>query len=365
MLWTWLGIAAVLLLGMMVLFLWRLVRSPLPLEMQQALERKEEAKLNLLRDELLKQFALEIQKVWSQMQGQVQTTELTVSQKLQQVNDTMTKASQELGRLQEAIKDVEEVGRDVSSLQDLLRAPKMRGGIGEFFLEDLLRQILPKNEFYAFQHGFSDGERVDAVIRMRGRLVPVDSKFPLENFQRLAQAATDQERAEARKALIRNVKNHIDSIAGKYIRPSEGTFEFALMYIPSENVYYEVMIREDGISDEKGLFQHAIQKKVIPVSPNSFYAYLLVILHGLRGFEVEQRAKDILAGLSSLYRELSGLRVDFDLVGKQLGNAAQNFSKADRHLSQFEDKLKAIEAPSKRAAELSFEEGQAASLKGV
>ncbi len=346
---SWIGIIALILLGMILLSVWRMVRSPLPLEMQQALEKKEQAKLDILRDEWSKRLSEEIQKVWNQMQGQVQTTEQTVSQKLQQVNDTVSNATKELGRLHAAIENVEQVGRNVASLQDLLRAPKIRGGIGEFFLADLLAQIMPA-DFYSLQYGFSDGERVDAVIRMGGRLVPVDAKFPLENFRRLAEAATDQERADSRKALIRNVKGHVDAIADKYIRPSEGTFDFALMYIPAENVYYEVMVKDDEISDEKGFFQHAIHRKVIPVSPNSFYAYLLVILQGLRGFAVEERAKEILAGLSSLHKDISGLRDAFDLVGRQINNASQNFTKAEKHLSHFEDRLKMIESSKKEEA---------------
>ena len=346
---SWVGIIAIMLFGMILLSVWRMVRSPLPLEMQEALEKKEQAKLDRLRDDLLRHQSEDFQKLLSLVQGQVKTTESSVSQKLQQANDTFSRVSQELGRLQAATEKVEEVGRNVASLQDLLRAPKLRGVIGESFLADLLKQIMPE-DFYSLQYGFSDGERVDAVIRMGGRLVPVDAKFPLEQFLKMGKAVTDQERAEWRKGLIRDVKGHIDAIAEKYIRPSEGTFDFALMYIPAENVYYEAVVKDDGIGDERGIFQHAVQKKVIPVSPNSFYAYLQVILQGLRGFAVEERAKEIMGGLSLLHKELSGLREDFDLAGKQLRNTLSNFEKAERHLSRFEDKLETIEAPQKAVA---------------
>jgi len=274
----------------------------------------------------------------------VQTTEQSVSQKLQQANDTFARVSQELGRLQEATKKVEDVGRNVASLEDLLRAPKMRGEFGESILEDLLAQILPSG-FYTFQYGFSDGERVDAAIHLQGKLVPIDSKFPLDQFRRMGQAVTPEERAQWRKFLLRDVKQHIDSIAQKYIRPSEGTFDFALMYIPAENVYYETIVRNEGDSDDQGIFQHAIKKKVIPVSPNSFYAYLRVILLGLKGLNVEQRAQEILAGLMKLQKELASVREDFDLTGRQLRYALVNFEKAERHLGRFEDRLEVIEAP--------------------
>ncbi len=343
------GVVALALLAAILLSLWKMVRSPLPLAMQQALEKKEEAKLGLLKEEWSKRLSEEIRKVWDQVQGQVQTTEKSVSQKLQQANDTFSKVTQELGRLQEATRKVEEVGRNVASLQDLLRAPKFRGGLGESLLTDLLAQVMP-SDFYSLQYGFPDGERVDAVIRLGGRLVPVDAKFPLEQFQKMGQAVTEEERSQWRKVLVQDVKRHIDAIADKYIRPAEGTFDFALMYIPAENVYYEVVVKDDGIGDEKGLFQHAIRRQVIPVSPNSFYAYLQVILQGLNGFKVEKQAKEILEGLSRLHKEMSGMREVFDVAGKQLRNAVTNFDKAERYLTRFEDRLEVIQAPAQPPA---------------
>ena len=344
--WSILAVAALALLAAILASLWRMIRSPLPLEMQQALEKKEEAKLHALRQEwsqeLSRRMAEELTRVWGQVQSQVRTTEQSVSQKLQQANDTFATVTRELGKLQEATSKVEEVGRSVASLQDLLRSPKIRGGLGEFFLADLLAQILPA-DFFSLQYEFSGGERVDAVIRLRDRMVPVDSKFPLEQFQRMGQAVTEEERAQWRRGMIRDVKLHIDSIAQKYIRPAEGTFDFALMYIPAENVYYETILGEDGVGDERGIFQHAVQRQVIPVSPNSFYAYLQVILQGLRGFTVEQRAREILGSLMKLQKELSAVREDFGRAGKQLGFAVENFEKAERHLDRFEGRLSTIE----------------------
>ena len=356
---SWFGFVALALLVVILAFLWRLVRSPLPLEMQERLEKKEQQKLDLLKEEWSKRLGEEVTRVWQQVQGQVQTTERSVSQKLQQANDTFARVSQELGRLQEATQKVEEVGRNVSSLQDLLRAPKIRGGLGEFFLADLLTQILPPDRF-RLQHSFSDGERVDAVIELNDRLLPIDSKFPLERFRKMGQAATDEERTEWRRAFFRDVKQHIDSIAQKYIRPFEGTFDCALMYIPAENVYYESILKDEGEGAGMSVFPYAVQKRVIPVSPNSFYAYLQVILLGLRGMAVEQRTQEILSHLMKLQKELGGLREDFDLAGKQLRNAVSNFERADRHLGRFEDRLGAIEAPQESARILPAEKQEVA-----
>ncbi|PIQ82107.1 MAG: hypothetical protein COV76_05440 [Candidatus Omnitrophica bacterium CG11_big_fil_rev_8_21_14_0_20_64_10] len=340
---TVLGTAAVFLLLVVLFFLWRMVRMPLPVEMQEALERKTEAKLGTLKEEWSRRLSEEIQRTWAQLQGQVQTTESAVSRKLEEANRTYAQVMGELGQLRKAAEQVEQVGRHVASLQELLRAPKLRGGLGEYFLEDLLRQILPA-AFYTTQHAFSSGEIVDAVVRLQGRLVPIDSKFPLEQFRKMGEAATEAERAAASKALRRDVKGHIDAIAEKYIRPEEGTFDFALMYIPAENVYYETVIRSDEGGPAHEVFQHAVQKHVIPVSPNSFYAYLQVIVMGLRGLDVEIKAKEIVAGLMKLQKDLIAVREDFDLTGKQLRHAVANFEKADKRLSRFEDRLEQVEA---------------------
>ena len=143
-------------------------------------------------------------------------------------------------------------------------------------------------------HGFRSGERVDAVIVLKGGMVPVDAKFPLESFQRLIAAKEDDERVKHKREFARAVKGHINDIARKYILPDEGTLDFAFMYIPAENVYYETIIKSEDVGDEKSLFHFSAHHKVIPVSPNSFYAYLQVILYGLRGMQIEEKAKDIL-----------------------------------------------------------------------
>ena len=336
------GVVSIALLVSILLSVWRMVRNPLPPEMQEALERKEALRMEALEQKISGRVTDTLRLALDQFQGQVRTTEQSVGQRLQQTQQALTSLSRDMGQLQEATRKVEEVGRNMATLQDLLRAPKMRGGLGEFFLADLLAQILP-SDFYTLQYGFPDGERVDAAIRLRDRVVPVDSKFPLENFRRMGQAVTDAERAESRKVFVRDVKLHIDAIAQKYIRPGEGTYDFALMYIPAENVYYETIIKEDGVADEKGIFQHALQQRVIPVSPNSFYAYLQVILLGLRGLAVEQDAQKILEALMRLQRELNVVREDFGKAGKQLGFAVENFDKADKRLARFEGRLGAIE----------------------
>src|SRR5437870_9251762 len=202
----------------------------------------------------------------------VQRSQTSVGDRLDHTARVVGEVQRGLGELREATGKVYEVGRDVATLHDILRAPKLRGGFGEFLLGDLLAQVLPPAHF-TLQHAFRSGERVDAIVRLGDGLVPVDSKFPLEDFRRLLEAGDEDERARARKAFVARVRRHIDDIATKYVLPDEGTYDFALMYIPAENVYYETIIRDE----EPGLSGYAIGRKVIPVSPNCFYAYLQTI----------------------------------------------------------------------------------------
>jgi DNA recombination protein RmuC len=247
-----------------------------------------------------------------------------------------------LGGLEEANRKIYEVGKDIASLQEILRAPKLRGGLGEFFLEDLLAQILPTHHF-AIQHAFKSGERVDAVIKLGGSLVPVDSKFPLENFKRILEAANDDERTRTKRQFISDVKKHVDAIAGKYILPDEGTYDFALMYIPAENVYYETIIKDDS-EGERNLSQYALSKRVVPVSPNSFYAYLQAIVLGLKGMKIEERAKEIIQYLSRLGGDFAKFREDFGLLGKHLGHAQSSYQTTEKRLEQFGQRLLSADA---------------------
>jgi DNA recombination protein RmuC len=269
-------------------------------------------------------------------------TQRSLGERLDNAARVVGSVQRSLGGLEEANRKIYEIGKDIASLQEILRAPKLRGGLGEFFLEDLLAQILPPQHF-STQHGFRSGDKVDAVIKLGASLVPVDAKFPLENFKRILEAANDDEKNRAKKQFAADVKKHIDAIAGKYILPDEGTYDFALMYIPAENVYYETIIKDEG-TDEKNLSQYAMTKRVVPVSPNSLYAYLQAIVLGLRGMKIEDRAQEILRYLSRLQGDFGKFREEFALVGKHLGHAQSGYQNADRRLEQFSQKLSAADA---------------------
>ncbi len=255
-----------------------------------------------------------------------------VDSRLASATKTTTEIHERLGKVDQATAQMLEQAKGLSRLEHALRPPKARGGFGELLLENLLRDRLPAGS-YSMQYGFSTGERVDAVIKV-DKLVPVDAKFPLDNFERMAAADGDEERALFEKAFARDVKQHVDAIASKYIRPGEGTYEFALMYLPAEGVYYELMCGKTGSS-----LKYAHEQRVFPVSPTTFTAQLQVIALGLKGLQIEQHAQEVMAYCADLQKDFARFREDFDIVGKHLGNAQGRFADAEKHLGRFETKL--------------------------
>jgi DNA recombination protein RmuC len=261
--------------------------------------------------------------------GQLDTK---VDRRLETAQKTSTEIHERLGKVDSAAAQMLERAKDLSRLEQALRPPKARGGFGELLLENLLRDRLPTGAFQ-MQYGFATGERVDAVVRA-GQLISVDSKFPLDNYQRLVEAETDDERQLHEKALARDVRNHVDAIATKYIRPEEGTFDFAFMYVPVEAVYYELACGKTG-----AVLQYAHERRVFPVSPSTFTAYLQVIVLGMRGMQIEQRAGEVMAYVAELNRDFDRFTEDFDLVGKHLGNAQAKYLSAEKRRDKFADKL--------------------------
>lgn len=258
-----------------------------------------------------------------------------VGQRFSETVTLVTSVREKLTGLEEAATRIFEVGKDLTSLQELLQPPKLRGGVGEVLLENLLRDRLPKAR-YEMQHRFRNGTAVDAVIRLEDRLVPIDSKFPVEGLQAVMRAQTDEDRARARREFLRQVQGHIKSIAEKYILPAEGTFDFALMYIPAEHVYYEAVVR----GDEAGsVYAYAMERHVIPVSPTTFYAYLVALVYGLKGLQVEKQAAEIRAGLAQLASNFEKIRDPLVRMGEQIRRAQINYDQAAKALGRFGDRL--------------------------
>jgi len=289
----------------------------------------------------LGQVTTQVNNQLGQVAQQLQKSTGDLNTRLDNAAKVVQEVSKSLGGLNEATKKVFEVGKDIASLQEILRSPKLRGGLGELFLGDLLAQIFPP-AYFRLQHRFKSGEAVDAVIKLGNGLVPVDAKFPLENFRRIVETTADDEQKAAKRKFLADVKKHVDSIAAKYILPDEGTFDFALMYIPAENVYYELIIKDEVIDTDKALLNYAFAKRVIPVSPNSFYAYLQTILLGLKGLHIEEQAQEILKGLSRLSGDFDRFRADFELVGKHMSSARSKYDEADKRLIKFGDRLQSL-----------------------
>jgi DNA recombination protein RmuC len=250
----------------------------------------------------------------------------------QQTGATTTEIVEKLGKLDGTASQMLARANDLARLEQALRPPKARGGFGELLLENLLRDRLPPSAF-TVQHTFSSGDRVDAVVRA-GQLISVDSKFPLDNFERLVTAENDDERKLHEKAFARDVRGHIDAIAAKYIRPQEGTYDFAFMYVPVETVYYEL-----ACGSSSALLDYAHSRRVFFVSPTTFTAYLQVIVLGLRGMQIEEHAQEVMAYVAELGTDFSRFKEDFDLVGTHLGRAQAKFADADKRLDKFEVKL--------------------------
>ena len=289
----------------------------------------------------LQQVSENVNRQLGMITQQMQSQTNAVGNRLDTATRVIGNVQKNLGELGQAAKEIKDVGQNVAKFEEWLRAPKFRGGFGEFLLEDLLKQVIPLRHF-KMQYNFRNGHIVDAVIETSDRLVPIDSKFPLDNFRKLISAENDQDRKNYKKVFMTDVRRHIDAIASKYILPDEGTFPFALMYIPAENIYYEVIIRDEGLNDESGLYPYAIEHKVIPVSPNSLYAYLQVIVLGLRGLYIEQSAKEVLNSLSRLQGDLGKVREVFDTLGSHLDNALKKYDDVDKKLSNVESRLENV-----------------------
>jgi len=294
--------------------------------------------MSQLRSHLANQ-ALELSR---QMNEQLEKSSRFLQETQRGYSQTVGQVQHRLGELHQATMSMVDIGKDIASLQNILRAPKLRGGLGELFLGELLKQILPEDHF-SLQYSFRNGCKVDAVILLGQGIIPVDAKFPLENFKRLLKPETEEIDRQAQKDFARDVKKHIDDIAAKYILPEEGTFDFALMYIPAENVYYETIIKDEG--QVESLASYALRKRVVPVSPNSFYAYLQAIVRGLKGLRIERSAQRILESLGQLETDFTKCLEDFDKLGSHLDSAHSAYERTEKRFGKMKDKLSNLEIP--------------------
>ena len=279
-----------------------------------------------------------------------------LSQRLEGIDNRMSQSSvanqdlvrgvfEGLGQVREATNAVASQARQFTALQDLLRPPKARGGIGETMLEELLGQILPPKGFQT-QYRFSSGVIVDAVVRAGERLICIDSKFPLVNYQRMCMATDDAERSDAERAFAADVAKHIKDIKSRYICPDEGTLDFAVMYIPAEGLYGEVLRLAHA---KKPVFESAMAERVIPMSPLTMHGYLQTVVFGLRCLQIEKNAEAILGLCGRLEQDVGHFAAEYDILGTHIANAQKKFGDGARKLERFRSTLE-------RATEISDEQ---------
>ncbi len=254
-----------------------------------------------------------------------------LSQNTQFLNERLDNAAKIMGEVQRNLGEMSEVGRGIKTLQEFLQSPKLRGGLGEQVLKDMIGQTFPKNAFH-LQYPFKSGVKVDAVLKTEAGLLCIDSKFPMENFNLMIKGETEIDRARAKREFIADVKKHITDISKKYILPEEGTMDFALMYIPSETVYYEIANTEE-------ITVYARKFRVYPVSPNTLYAHLQVLLLSFEGKELESKSKEVFRLLRAIQKDYSKVEENMNILQKHLNNAFNMMSTVFTSFNQLGQKV--------------------------
>ncbi len=273
----------------------------------------------------------------SDMRGSMDKTTDSMVRQTKAINERLDRAAQVISNVSKSVGEMTELGRSMRELQEFLRSPKMRGQLGEAGLKDLLGQALPKQHFH-LQYAFKGGETVDAALKLEQGIIPIDAKFPMENFRKMAKAKDEKEQTVHRKSFIGDVKKHIDAIATKYIRPQEGTLDFALMYIPSEPIYYEILTNNPEIDD------YAYHKRVRPVSPNTLYAYLRAIIMSLEGSKIEKQAAQILSALREIGDETDKFGSSLSVLTKHIKNAAASSDDVNTRFTRLSSRISSVQS---------------------
>ena len=273
------------------------------------------------------------------LEAQTVTTQQAIVAGSGQAQAAFGDVRERLGAVQEQAREVADLARDIGSLQDLLRPPKLRGGVGELMLERLLDDLLPGR--YQRQYEFaSTRTRVDAVVAMGDKLVAIDAKFPLDAFVGMT-SGTPEERRVRRRAFVAAVKRHVDAVAERYIVPRDGTLDIAFMYVPSEAVYYDLAVAAESDFD---LRAYCADRHVVPVSPSTLQAFLAAVHLGLRGLAIHENAREIQRCLGQLGQDLARLEIEHQKVGRHLDNARSAHDASARWLARVGERLRQASA---------------------
>lgn len=297
------------------------------------IKNKEEGSLGLLLNQIN-----ELSRTMDQKLGESQK-EINQSMRFQSTETSRIIAdiTEKITRLDETNKQVVSFADQLKNLQDILKNPKQRGVLGEYYLETLLKNVMPPGS-YEMQYGFADGTIVDAVVFVKDKIIPIDSKFSLENYNRIVETNDKAERERLEKVFVNDLKNRITETS-KYIQPENGTMDFAFMFIPHEAIYYDLLINKIGAiaEDTENLIQRAASKyRVIIVSPTSFLAYLQTVLQGLKAMQIEESAKDIVKRVGELKNHLKTYEEYHQKMGNALGTVVNHFNKSNHEFRKID-----------------------------
>jgi DNA recombination protein RmuC len=331
-------IIAVLVLGVLVLVLAGLLflRKPSAPDTQSALLIKEDLRalsqdITKLKDGMQTQISDRLDKSQAMMMGSLQ-------KQSSESNKIITEITRNLTELKESNKRVVDVADELKTLQNVLQNPKQRGGLGEYYLENVLANVMPPG-IYEMQHKFKDGEIVDAIIKLdKNRILAIDSKFSLENYNRIVESKDKLEREGLVRVFKNDLKLRIDETA-KYIRPAENTLDYAFMFIPSEAIYYDLLVNKIGSTNTsaRDLIEYAfVDKKVIIVSPTTLLAYLQTVVHGLKSLQIEEKAKDIQKRVGELGKHIKAHESFMQKLGNSLGTTVGHFNNAHKELKKMD-----------------------------
>lgn len=260
----------------------------------------------------------------------------SISKTTNAVNERLDNAARVIMAVNSELGQMKEIGTNLKNVQDFLKSPKLRGNLGEQGLKDMLSKALPR-KYYDIQYAFRNGNIVDAIIHLDAGKIPIDSKFPLENFNQMIKTETEIERLSFRRKFKDDFKKHVNAISEKYIRPDEGTADFAFMYIPSESIYFEI------INNEEEMFEYSANKHVIVSSPSTFFYYLRTIMLGLESKRVTEMSREILTILKTVKQESGILGDNISILSKHLGNAGKTMISVNEQFNKLSDKIEKVD----------------------
>jgi len=250
----------------------------------------------------------------------------------QTINERLDNAARVISAVNRELGTMSQIGNQLSNFQEFLKSPKLRGGLGEQGLKDMLAQSLP-HDLYKIQHTFRNGQIVDAIIKIDAGLIPIDAKFPLENFNRYICAKSSEEKLQAKNKFRSDFRSHVNAISKKYINPDEGTVDFAFIYLPSESVFFEV------VNSERDLFDYAAKNKIIPSSPSTFFYYLRTIMLGLEGKRITEMSREIMKTLKTIKQESHKFSDNLGKLNRHVSNAKNTMDIVNTGYASLADKI--------------------------